>query len=195
MKRTILISMVVALLAVSAPAAAQDEATLDVATLEALCEANTGDDDQLRDCLYAVHEFLIPGSGPEIPEKSEYGLRDPQLRDDVTITPLKVNWKTKPTNMFAKPGKRMKFVAVLVRYAAGEDGASFNEGDWEVTDKEGFSYDQPIIGAVPDLDSGDIRPGKKAQGWVTFEVPKNANWLEISQTGFFQDPLYWTIKR
>jgi hypothetical protein len=74
------------------------------------------------------------------------------------------------------------------------DGSSYNEGDWSVADHEGIEYDQAFIGAGPDLGTGDIRPNKNAQRWVTFEVPKNAKWLEVSQTGWFQDPLYGTLR-
>ncbi len=147
--------------------------------------------------------MLVPGSGPETVEDAEedepepvvYGLNDSQDLDGMKITPIKVNWKTKPTNMYSKPAKGMKFVSVLIRYTADEDGGSYGARDWDVADHEGFDYDQPIIGAKPALGSGDMRAKKKAQGWVTFEVPKNANWLELSQTqtGWFH-PLYWTIR-
>ena len=199
------VAAVVLAMSFAAPVAGQDEpapAVFDAAQLEAACEANAGDAGDQELCLFVVHEFLVPGSGPagdeetasEEPKQVVFGLKDTQDRDGMKVTPVKVNWNTKPTNMFSKPDKGMKFVSVLIQYVADEDGGSYSASDWDVSDYEGFDYDQPIIGAEPALGSGDIRPNKKIQGWVTFEVPKNAKWLEISQTGFFQDPLYWTIK-
>ncbi|MGI9642549.1 MAG: hypothetical protein ACR2N9_07175 [Acidimicrobiia bacterium] len=33
--------------------------------------------------------------------------------------------------------------------------------------------------------------GEDGEPWLRL---KNAKWLEISQTGFFRDPLFWTVK-
>lgn len=196
MKRPFVLLLFALIALTATPAVAQDEPAepgLDSATLEGLCADNTRADHDLEDCLRVVHEFLVPGSGPPVEERSDFGLGDLQEREDVTLQPLKVDWNVKPTNIFSKPDKGMKYVGVLIEYEAGEDGASYNEYDWSVIDEEGYTYDRAFIGAEPNLGSGDIRPNRKKKGWVTFEVPKNARWLEIIQTGFMQDGLYWTI--
>lgn len=124
------------------------------------------------------------------------GVGDSQSRDDVRVTVVKANWKPKVTNQFLTPDKGNKVVAVLVRYEALDDDASYNPLYWSAADREGFSYSASIVPAVdPGLKSGDLRKGKKTQGWVTFEVPNNVNWLEVSESQFFEDSLYWTVPK
>ena len=153
----------------AAPEASQ--APLDVAVLEALCEANTDDAADERVCLRVVHDFLIPGSGPAEPAGTAAGLGDAQARDEVMITLLKADWKPK-TGRFAEPGKGNKHVAILVRYEAFEDDVFYSVGNWTAADADGFEYESTFTSIEPSLGSGSLRAGKKTQGWVVFEVPK-----------------------
>src|SRR5262245_56295032 len=41
--------------------------SVDAATLEALCAANTPDEGALANCLAVVHAYLVPGSGTDQP--------------------------------------------------------------------------------------------------------------------------------
>jgi hypothetical protein len=194
MNRSVSVLAAGVLLAVAAPAAAQEDvaqAAPDVAALEALCEANASNAPDKGLCLYVVHQLMLPGSDPGA---GDHGLGDAQDRDGMMVKPLKVKWNVKLTNPYSMPGKGMKFVGVLVEYTAGEDEDSYLETSWSVSDDEASSYDQPNVGTEPDLGYGRIRPGETVRGWVTFEVPRKAKWLELRYEQPLRDPLYWTIR-
>ena len=212
-------SLVSGLLVVSSvPVAAQDDvapAVPDPAALEALCAANALDEDVERLCLGIVRRILLraPGSEPEDvdaqateePEPVVYGLGDTQEREAVRLKPIKVDWNLRPLTSWDTPGKGKKFVAVLVQYKAGEKRARYSSWDWHVRDRKGFTYPQLSAGgsADPALLSGDIKPGRRARGWLEFEVPRNTRWLELRQEPsgigtFLSDsgpPLYWIIRK
>jgi|GEM_PF-1833832 len=208
MNRLVSVLALGAALATALPAAAQEKVQVapDLATLEALCEVNAADEDAERLCLYVVHEIMLsaPDHEPEgadlqtieEPEPVVYGLGDAQDRDGVRIKPIKVDWSVPPLTSFDVPGKGLKYVGVLVQYRAGEEGASYDDGDWAVRDRKGFSYDRLVVSqARPALLSGDIEPDRTVRGWMTFEVPRNTRWLEVRQERLgVLDPLYWTVR-
>ena len=119
-----------------------------------------------------------------------------QSRDDVKITVSKVDWKPKSSNSFFEPDEGNKYVSVLVVYEALEDDASYNPFYWSASDRDGFSYDYSAFNPKePGLTSGHLRKGKKTQGWIAFEVPKDVAWLEVQESQFFGEDLYWTVKK
>jgi len=182
------------LLVTAVPAAAQEDVAqvaLELATLEALCEANASNAADQGLCLYVVHQIMLPGSDPGA---EDHGLGDAQDRDGMEIKPLKADWNVRSTSGYSMPRKGMKYVGVLVQYRAGEEGDSYLETSWGVSDREGSFYDQPTVITEPNLGYGQIRPRETVRGWVTFEVPRKARWLELRYEQPLRDPLYWTIR-
>lgn len=117
-------------------------------------------------------------------------------RDDVRITVAEVDWDPSSSNSFFEPAPGNRYVSVLVRYEALEDGASYNPFYWSANDEDGFSYSYSIFSPrEPNLSSGDLREGRKTQGWITFEVPQDVDWLEVQESQFFGEDLYWTVER
>jgi hypothetical protein len=117
-------------------------------------------------------------------------------RNDVRVSVEQVDWKPKPENRLFRPGKGNKFVSVLIRYEALEENASYDRFYWTACDKDGFAYDHSLLDAKePRLLSGQLREGRVTQGWITFEVPKNVNWLEVQESRPSTGDFHWTVER
>jgi hypothetical protein len=51
---------------------------------------------------------------------------------------------------------------------------------WELGDQDGYEYDLEMLGdRRPSFSSGDLEPGKKKKGFVTFKCPKEAKNFEL----------------
>jgi hypothetical protein len=110
------------------------------------------------------------------------------------VTLVAIDWNAKTD--FLKPDKGDRYVAVRVLYEGIQDGSSYNPFNWSAVDLEGFEHDTLLAGGKdPALaSSNDLPAGRKAQGWVTFEVPNNVHELEIVESQFGSDDLRWLIK-
>ena len=66
------------------------------------------------------------------------------------------------------------FVQAFITYIAQQSGASYNQFDWTpyAGDEALESFASVVYGPNPDLGSGDLPKGRKASGWVVYEVPK-----------------------
>lgn len=89
----------------------------------------------------------------------------------VTVTDVK---QAKKYGAYSKPEKGNVYLAVKYAYEALEDGATFNPFDWQVfvddTAISNFAF--VMDGPKPALTSGTLPKGRKASGWVVYEVPK-----------------------
>lgn len=172
---------------------------LGPAVLEVLCSSNATNEADLALCLDVVHRILYPGSGPApTVAPSGYGAELPgvgatQSREDADVTLVAVDWNAKAD--FLKPDKGNRYVAIRVLYLGTQDGGSYNPLNWTAVDLDGFQHQTLIAGGKdPALaSSNDLPAGRKAQGWVTFEVPKDVHSLEIVESQFGTDYLRWLI--
>lgn len=91
-----------------------------------------------------------------------------------------------PKNSFSEPSEGNKFIAVEIKYSnqsSKEDRVS--PGNLTLKDSENHSYKYMYGGKEPELESGTLIPADdKLKGYVTFEVPKNA---EISKAIYAND--------
>jgi hypothetical protein len=86
-------------------------------------------------------------------------------------------------NEFITPKTGSKFVVIEVLYEnTGSDKISYSPSDWKATDASAFSYDGSFSGQDPALQSGDLNPGEKARGFITYEVPISATGLKVKVT-------------
>lgn len=130
-----------------------------------------------------------------VPAK-EAGVGDTLSRDDLELTLLKADWRPDISDSFYQPGEGQKYVSFLVRHEALEDGAEYNIIFWDAIDKAGTRYEAEVLGQIePDLTVGQLAAGKKVEGWVTYEVPKDVNQLQVIESQALQDDLTWTSKR
>ena len=65
------------------------------------------------------------------------------------------------------------YIQALITYTALADGATYNPFDWQVfcNDEAVDSYTYVSDGPEPDLNSGTLPKGRKAKGWVVYEIP------------------------
>lgn len=100
-------------------------------------------------------------------------------------------------NQYSKPGEGNKFIAVEVSYQnnTSDKTISYNPFDWKLFDGEGYNYESSWTASKkPDLSSGDINPGSKVRGWITFEVPIKSENFKIKFTPGFWDNANVEIK-
>lgn len=94
------------------------------------------------------------------------------------------------SNEFSQPETGNKFVAIEVEYQNNtyDKTISYNLFDWTVSDQEGYAYDSTFLATkTPDLSSGDLNPGGKVKGWVTFEVLESSTKFKAKFTPSFWD--------
>lgn len=83
-------------------------------------------------------------------------------------------------NPFIQPEEGNKFFIVDVTIENnGAEPKSYNELDFEIQDSVSYIYDSYLSLKEPSLQSGDLQPGRNVRGWITFEIPKNAQGLEL----------------
>jgi hypothetical protein len=72
-----------------------------------------------------------------------------------------------------RPAKGNIYIQALVNYTALADGATYNEFDWQVFCNDEAVDDFAFVsnGPEPTLQSGTLPKGRKAKGWLVYEVP------------------------
>ena len=94
------------------------------------------------------------------------------ISSDVRVTVAQVK-QAKSYGSYSKPAKGNVYLAVKYTYQGLEDGATYNPLDWQVfvdgTAVNNFTF--VMDGPQPELHSGTLPSGRKAEGWVVYEVP------------------------
>jgi hypothetical protein len=162
----------------------------DVAVLEALCITNTDEADDEHTCLDVVHRFLAPRSDPRDPGSEVYRLGDAQPREGAQVTLAEMHWSPRQVRVPLSPGNTL--VAIMVRYQAVADGIDYATGYWRAIGEDGRSY-EAYTDYVPALESGELAPGEEAEGWVTFEVPRSMQLIEVLESRDDGEDLRWAL--
>jgi hypothetical protein len=80
------------------------------------------------------------------------------------------------------PAEGNRHVAVKVRYEAAAPW-TYTLFDWALHDSQDRQYEPTGIAPDPALSGGTLAPGKKAEGWVAFEVPESAKvWFDLQSS-------------
>lgn len=91
-------------------------------------------------------------------------------------------------NEYFGPDAGTKYVSVLVEFAALKDDVSYNPLYWKVVDSQSYGYDYTFIGKEPMLDSSNnLKAGRKAKGWLTFQVPATETTFYLALSDFTHD--------
>lgn len=78
-----------------------------------------------------------------------------------------------------KPGEKYVTLECFFQNTSS-DKIEYSLGFWKLADEEGYEYDLEMLGdRRPSFDTGDLEPGKKKKGFVTFACPKNAKNFEL----------------
>lgn len=116
---------------------------------------------------------------------------------DVRITVVEVKSATKYGD-YSTPKAGNVYLAVKYEYESLEDGATYNQFDWQVfvdgTAAENFTF--VLDGPEPQLSSGTLPKGRRASGWVVYEVPTTGQVI-VSYGGTFwtEAPTFEVIAR
>ena len=86
---------------------------------------------------------------------------------------------------------------VSVKYVSSQDGADYNEFDWEVyADRRQLdNYAFAINGPEPDLGSGSLPKGRTAEGWLLYEVPPSGEIVLSYAPNFNGPPVFGVVLR
>jgi hypothetical protein len=88
---------------------------------------------------------------------------------------------------YSGPDKGFKYVSVLVEYEALVDDVSYNPFYWRVVDSQSYGYDYYWMGKEPALGYNDLKAGRKAKGWLTFQVPEAETTFYLVLSDFGHD--------
>jgi len=126
--------------------------------------------------IAAISRFLLSTGGDDGGSSGGYAGTEPNWDYDVTIGEIADPWLPEEGGHAAPTGSRL--VAIKVTIAASEENASaYPTGtyDFTLTDHEDFAYAASDAGARPRFpEETELQPGEKVRGWVTFEVPEDA---------------------
>lgn len=98
-------------------------------------------------------------------------------------------------NQAWEPEKGKKFVAVEVLINnTSKESVDYNIlSGFDLVDEYGYEYSFAVFGVrEPSLSAGDIPPGRKTRGWITFEVEKGSKEFEfVYSPGFFSSQKFY----
>lgn len=120
-----------------------------------------------------------PGSGPAVGTAIEAG--------GSRYTVHSIEDPAKPGEFFGPdPGKR--WVVIEVTQEALDRQASGSPFDFTVQDKDGFIYDFEFGEKEPEFTSRELAPGQRQRGFITFEVPEDAELVAVWVDADFPKP-------
>ncbi len=92
-------------------------------------------------------------------------------------------------------GERPKgqYVGLLVQYRCVTGSCDYNPYDFTLRDDDGEEFDTSFSNFEPDLNSGDLRKGSKAKGYITYELKPGKYDLEYRSNAFSGDVAVWRI--
>jgi hypothetical protein len=91
------------------------------------------------------------------------------------------------------------FLQAFVTYKSLQDGADYNQFDWDLfvdgTAVDGFAFASG--GPEPQLNSGDLPKGRTAKGWLLYEVPAKGEVVLSYKGGAFTNdaPIFEVVLR
>ena len=87
-------------------------------------------------------------------------------------------------NYVFKPEIGNKLVAVeFFINNTGQSKIEYNALEFNLMDEKSYEYRTVTFGfKKPYFSSGNVQPGRKARGWITFEVPKDSKKYEVKYT-------------
>jgi hypothetical protein len=117
---------------------------------------------------------------------------------DITVSKPKQRKKYDGEYLDDKPKKGNVFLEVYVTYKALQDGASYNQFDWNVF-VDGVAIDDFTFvsnGPEPTLGSGDLPEGRQAKGWLVYEIPAKGEAILSYSGSFINDaPIFEVVVR
>lgn len=134
-----------------------------------------GDDDSATD----QQPLPSPGSGPAIGTPVEAGASRYTVHS--IEDPVKAG-------EFSGPDEGKRWVVIEVTQEALDKQVSGSPFDFTVQDKDGFIYDFDFGQKEPEFTSRELAPGQRQRGFITFEVPEDAELVAVWVDADFPKP-------
>ena len=193
----------ITLLLVTAGLPATAHESVDAAVLEAVCAENAPDEATHETCLDIVRTVLAPDgsvvspAGPEPPEPAAgTGVGATQETATANVTLVDVRWGHE--DEYADNTGGYELLIALIEFEGTDPEAFVNPYGFTAVDPEGFAHPATYV-TCPDpgcLEPVPLSEGRRAQGWIGFEVPEGVERLEIEYDNLIADvqPV-WTVER
>lgn len=145
----------------------------------------------------AEQEAVTPQT--ETTAKSDYKIGDEVKFSNyiMQVTNVEVG-KTYNSVWKPKEGKKLVAVEVLITNNSQEKVDYNPLSDFDLTDENGYEFSLAAFGGKdPAMGAGEIPPGRKVRGWISFEVEKASKKFElIYSPGFFNSQkLYINLEK
>lgn len=92
------------------------------------------------------------------------------------------------------PGFHFEVVEVTIENKRAADTRSYNPFDFEIADSEGFRYEPSFSSLEPELSSGELRPGDKVRGFITFQVSDGVTGKRLLYSPSFEVVAEWVLQ-
>jgi hypothetical protein len=189
------------LVATGLPATAQE--SMDAAVLEAVCREKAPDDATRETCLEIVRTVLAPDgsvalpAGPE-PREPAVGTGMGATQETATLRVTLADLRWGHEEEFADQTGGHEWVIALVEFESTDPEAYVAPYGFTAVDPDGFAHPTTFV-TCPEpgcLDTVQLGEGRRAKGWIGFEVPEDAERLEIEYDDWITgDRPVWTVER
>lgn len=150
---------------------------------------------------------IEPSEEPE-PTATDSGVTDLALGESISLTgtsiedepfELSVGLDKKPktskravTDYGEKP--KGTYVGFLVRYECVVGSCDYNPYDFTVRDDEGQEFEPSFGGSFqPELQSGSLVKGRKAKGYISYDLQPGAYYIEYRASLLDDEPANWKV--
>jgi hypothetical protein len=108
---------------------------------------------------------------------------------------VKVGAKKASRRAIEEYGEKPKgtYVGLQVQYTCTEGSCEYGSFDFALRNSDGEEFDS-TYGFQPNLESGNLRKGRKAKGWITYDLAKGTYYLEYRAHSFDDNPANWIFK-
>ena len=120
------------------------------------------------------------------------GSDDSDVPIAVSVTVQSIKTSRSAISRYGKSPKH-NYVGLLVIYSCTRGPCSYNPYDFFVRDAGGNEYQAALDSFKPDLQSGDLRTGRKARGYITYDLPKGKYLFEYRVNSFDKNGAAWNL--
>lgn len=141
----------------------------------------------------------------EEPTTEEPSLTELKLGTGITVTSTDENdpstmavtviSKKSSTRQLSEYGDKPKsaFVGFLVKYSCTLGSCDYNPYDFTLRNEAGEEFDTSFENFEPGLNSGKLRKGRSAKGYVTYELKPGKYYLEYSSSFLDESGASWNV--
>lgn len=137
-------------------------------------------------CGSSGTETIITGAGTPAgnaaaPEALPLGQVGERVQSGgMAVTLNEVGIETRIDDLWTPDEGNVFVVADVTIESVDRDDGAYNPLYFKVKDEDGFEYTASFFAPSPTLSAGDLAPGERARGWISFEVKEGAQRLVMS---------------